>query len=52
MKINPATRVIMHIVGKTGWVFSLTNLKSYPERGIDLRSRDPRRCYNQGYVNC
>ena len=51
MKTGPKDRVNMHMGCKTGWVFFLTNLKSYLEHGIDLRSHDKKRSYNQNFVN-
>ena len=51
MKTGPKDRVGMHMGCKTGWVFFLTNLKSYLEHGIDLRSHDKKRSYNQNFVN-
>ncbi|MCB2230828.1 SRPBCC domain-containing protein [bacterium] len=51
MSTSPKSRVHMHMGCKTGWVFFLTNLKAYLEHGIDLRSHDRRKTYNQSYVN-
>ena len=51
MKTGPKDRVNMHMGCKTGWTFFLTNLKSYLEHGIDLRSNDKRRSYRQNFVN-
>ncbi|MDX9856548.1 MAG: SRPBCC domain-containing protein [candidate division Zixibacteria bacterium] len=51
MKTGPKDRVHTHMGCKTGWVFFLTSLKAYLEHGIDLRSHNPRRTYNQSYVN-
>lgn len=51
MKTGPKDRVHMHMGCKTGWVFFLTNLKGYLEHGVDLRSHDSRKSYNQHYVN-
>lgn len=50
MKKSPKGRV-MHTGCMQGWTFFLTNLKSYLEQGIDLRSHDPKRSYRQNYVN-
>jgi uncharacterized protein YndB with AHSA1/START domain len=46
------SRWSMHKGCETGWAFFLTNLKAYPERGIDLRARDPKESYARGSVNC
>lgn len=51
MSTSPKSRVHMHMGCKTGWVFFLTNLKAWLEHGVDLRSHDKKRSYNQSYVN-
>ena len=51
IRTTPKDKVAMHMGCKEGWTFFLTNLKSFLEHGIDLRSHDPKRCYRQGYVN-
>lgn len=51
MKDTPQSRINWHMGCRNGWVFFLTNLKAYLEHGIDLRGRDPRKSYLQGYVN-
>ena len=51
MKTDPKSRIAMHMGCKQGWTFFLTNLKSYLEHGIDLRSHDTNRSYNQNFVN-
>lgn len=50
MKNTPQGRV-MYTGCMQGWTFFLTNLKSWLEHGIDLRSHDPKRSYRQNYVN-
>ena len=51
MKTTPRMKVAMHMGCKTGWVFFLTNLKAFLEHGVDLRSHDPQKSYNQNYLN-
>jgi uncharacterized protein YndB with AHSA1/START domain len=51
MKTDSKSRISMHMGCKQGWTFFLTNLKSYLEHGVDLRSHDPSRSYNQNFVN-
>ncbi len=51
MKTDPKSRINMHMGCKQGWTFFLTNLKSYLEHGVDLRSHDPNRCYKRNYIN-
>jgi len=51
MKTSPESKWMMHRGCIQGWTFFLTNLKSYLENGIDLRSHDVKRSYRQNYVN-
>jgi uncharacterized protein YndB with AHSA1/START domain len=51
MKTSPKDKWAMHKGCETGWTFFLTNLKSYLEHGIDLRSHDREKSYKQNYVN-
>jgi uncharacterized protein YndB with AHSA1/START domain len=51
MKTSNKAKVQWHMGCRNGWVFFLTNLKSFLEKGVDLRSHDPRKSYKQGYVN-
>ena len=37
---------------RQSWTFSLVNLKSVLERGVDLRERDRRRTFARAWVNC
>ena len=36
---------------KEGWAFFLTNLKSFLEHEIDLRSHNPKKSYKDDYIN-
>lgn len=51
MKKTEKSKVQWHMGCRNGWVFFLTNLKAYLEYGIDLRSRNPKKSYKEGYVN-
>jgi uncharacterized protein YndB with AHSA1/START domain len=51
IKTDPKSRYVMHRDTLQGWTFFLTNLKSWLEHGIDLRSHDPGRSYREGYIN-
>ena len=51
MKTTPEAKWNMHRGCIQGWTFFLANLKVFLERGIDLRSRDPKRSYRQDYIN-
>ena len=51
MKTGPRDKVYWHMGCKNGWTFFLANLKAYLEHGIDLRSRDPKKSYRQGFIN-
>lgn len=51
MKTDPESKWSMHKGCTQGWTFFLTNLKSYLEHGIDLRSNDVKRSYRDDYVN-
>ena len=51
MKTDPISKWNMHRGCIQGWTFFLTNLKSYLEHGIDLRSHDPKRSYKQDFIN-
>ena len=51
MKTGARDKVNMHMGCKEGWTFFLTNLKSFLEHGIDLRSHDPGKSYRQSYIN-
>ena len=51
MKTDPRSKVYMHMGCMSGWTFFLTNLKSYLENNIDLRSHNPRKSYKQGFLN-
>lgn len=51
MKTGPMDKVNWHMGCRAGWTFFLTNLKAYLEHGLDLRSRNPKMSYKQGYVN-
>ena len=51
MGVSPKDKWDMHKGCETGWTFFLTNLKSYLEHGIDLRSHDRRKSYKKNYVN-
>jgi uncharacterized protein YndB with AHSA1/START domain len=51
MLTTPQMKWAMHKGCEVGWAFFLTNLKSFLENGIDLRSHDPKKSYKQGYLN-
>lgn len=51
MKTTPGAKWGMHTDREVGWTVLPTNLQASPEHGIDLRSHDPERSYNQSYVN-
>jgi uncharacterized protein YndB with AHSA1/START domain len=51
MTTSSRSKVSMHMGCREGWTFFLTNLKSYLEHGIDLRSHTPAQSYRQNYVN-
>lgn len=51
MRTTQRDKVYMHMGCRAGWTFFLTNLKSYLEHGIDLRSTDPKMTYREGFVN-
>lgn len=36
---------------RAGWVSVLLNLKALAEHGVDLRNHDPRRTWDQGFVD-
>jgi uncharacterized protein YndB with AHSA1/START domain len=51
MKTTPESKWNMHRGCIQGWTFFLTNLKSFLDHGIDLRSRDPDKSYRRNFVN-
>ena len=51
MKTSEKDKTAMHMGCKQGWTFFLTNLKSYLEHGIDLRSHNPKRSYREHFIN-
>ncbi|MCP4582907.1 MAG: SRPBCC domain-containing protein [candidate division Zixibacteria bacterium] len=51
MRTTPEARWSIHKGCEVGWAFFLTNLKSWLEHGIDLRSHDKMKSYKQGFVN-
>jgi uncharacterized protein YndB with AHSA1/START domain len=51
MSTSPRSKISMHMGCREGWTFFLTNLKSFLEHGIDLRSHTPTESYRQNYVN-
>ncbi|MEE8575775.1 MAG: SRPBCC domain-containing protein [candidate division Zixibacteria bacterium] len=51
MKTTPKAKWEMHRGCIQGWTFFLANLKNYLENGIDLRSHDPKRSYQQDFMN-
>lgn len=51
MKNTEKSRVEWHMGCRNGWVFFLTNLKAVLEHGVDLRSRNAKKSYKEGYVN-
>ena len=51
MKTSDTDKWRMHRGCIQGWTFFMTNLKSYLEHGIDLRSHDPGKSYKKDFVN-
>jgi len=51
MSTSPKSKVSMHMGCREGWTFFLTNLKSYLENSVDLRSHTRSQSYRQNYVN-
>ncbi len=50
MKTTPEAKWAMHKGCEVGWTFFLANLKAYLEHGVDLRGKNKKRSYKQGYL--
>jgi uncharacterized protein YndB with AHSA1/START domain len=51
MKTTPEDKWSMHMGCRLGWTFFLANLKAVLEHGIDLRGFNPKKGYNEGFIN-